>query len=326
MEYGIPGLEARDSCFWRNMLRPHAALALTLAIVSMVACDGRGEPTGVGKSSRAARPSGTPQRIVSLAPSLTETLFAIGVGDRVVGVTRYCAYPPAVGGVPRVGGHLDPNYEMIVALEPDLVVLIPSSEASERRLQDLGIRVLRVDQHDVAAVLRSVTTLAEVCGVGARGADLRRSMEDRLHEVQARVASAPAPRTLVVVGHEIGAGAVRSVWAAGPDTFYEDVLEIAGATNALDDAVVRYPELSREGLAALDPDAIVDVVAGIDERNLEVEKIVNGWNALTELRAVREGRVRVLEGDVMVVPGPRLPELVARMARALHPDRAEEAR
>jgi iron complex transport system substrate-binding protein len=150
-------------------------------------------------------------------------------------------------------------------------------------------------------------------------------MEARLQAVRAGLASAPAPRTLVVVGHEIGAGAVRSVWAAGPDTFYEDVLEIAGATNALDDTIVRYPELSREGLAALDPDAIIDVVAGINQRNLEIEEIVDGWNALTELRAVREGRVRVLEGDVMVVPGPRLPELVARMARALHPDVDVEA-
>jgi ABC-type hemin transport system substrate-binding protein len=130
----------------------------------------------------------------------------------------------------------------------------------------------------------------------------------------------------VVVGHEIGAGTVRSVWAAGPDTFYDGVLEIAGAVNALDAAAIHYPELSREGLAALDPDVILDVVAGIDERGLEIEEIMSGWGALTELRAVRDGRVRVLEGDLMVVPGPRLPELVARIARALHPDREWEIR
>jgi iron complex transport system substrate-binding protein len=261
-----------------------------------------------------------------LAPSLTETLFALGVGDRVVGVTRYCAHPPAVEGLPRVGGYLDPNYEAIVALEPDLVVLIPSSEASERRLLDLSVPVLSVDQHDVAAVLQSVTMLAEICGVGNRGAELRSSMEERLQAVRDTVSSAPTPRALVVVGHEIGAGTVRSVWAAGPDTFYDGMLEIAGAVNALDAAAIHYPELSREGLAALDPDVILDVVAGIDERGLEIEEIMSGWGALTELRAVRDGRVRVLEGDLMVVPGPRLPELVARIARALHPDREWEIR
>ena len=89
-----------------------------------------------------------------MAPSLTETLFALGVGQRVVGVTRYCAYPPEVRNRARVGGHLDPNFEAIVALEPDLVVLIPSGEASARRLEALGVPVLQIDQHDVRARTR----------------------------------------------------------------------------------------------------------------------------------------------------------------------------
>jgi iron complex transport system substrate-binding protein len=257
---------------------------------------------------------------VSLAPSLTETLFALGVGDRVVGVTRYCVHPPEVRSLPRVGGHLDPSYEAIVSLEPDLVVVIPSSEASERRLQALGLRVLQVDQHDVEGVLESISILAEACGVAKRGAALRRDMERRLEAVATAVAGRPRPRAVVVVGHEIGAGAVRSVWAAGPDTFYDGVLEIAGGVNAIAGGVVRYPELSREGLAALDPDVVIDVVAGIEARGLELGEIRDGWQTLTELRAVRQGRVRVLEGDVMVVPGPRLPEMVAAVARALHPD------
>ena len=91
---------------------------------------------------------GPPQRIVSLAPSLTETLFALGLGDRVVGVTRFCAHPPKARELPQVGGYLDPNYEALVALEPDLVVLIPSSAETGRRLESLGIPVLPVDQHD----------------------------------------------------------------------------------------------------------------------------------------------------------------------------------
>jgi iron complex transport system substrate-binding protein len=123
------------------------------------------------------------------------------------------------------------------------------------------------------------------------------------------------------VGHEIGAGAVRSVWAAGPETFYDGVLELAGGVNAVSSGVVRYPELSREGLAALDPDVVIDVVAGVEERGMDIERIRAGWRALTELRAVREGRVRVLEGDVMVVPGPRLPEMVAAVAAALAAER-----
>ena len=293
-------------------------MALAVAVAAGWGCgDGRGAATG---GSTQGPPASPPQRIVSLAPSLTETLFALGVGDRVVGVTRYCAHPPEVRGLPQVGGHLDPSYEAIVSLEPDLVVLIPSSESSERRLRALGLRVLQVDQHDVNGVLASITVLAEACGVAERGAALRRGMEQRLGDLASSVAGSPRPRTVVVVGHEIGAGAVRSVWAAGPDTFYDGVLEIAGGVNAISGGVVRYPELSREGLAALDPDVVIDVVAGIAARGIDREEVREGWQALSELRAVREGRVRVLEGDVMVVPGPRLPQMVEAVARALHPD------
>ncbi|HSN57698.1 MAG TPA: helical backbone metal receptor, partial [Candidatus Sulfomarinibacteraceae bacterium] len=293
-----------------TMLRGRLTVLLALAVVAGWGCAPR-SPDG---PEPAPAP---PQRIVSLAPSLTETLFALGVGGRVVGVTRYCAHPPEVRTLPRIGGHLDPSYEAIVALEPDLVVAIPSSEASEARLRSLGVPVLRVDQHDVDSVLQSISVLAEACGVEGRGVELRREMERRLEAVARAAAGRERRRAGVVVGHEIGAGAVRSVWAAGPETFYDGVLELAGGINAVQGGIVRYPELSREGLAALDPDVVIDVVAGVEERGTDIDRIRSGWQALTELRAVREGRVRVLEGDVMVVPGPRLPEMVAAVAAAL---------
>jgi iron complex transport system substrate-binding protein len=261
-----------------------------------------------------------PRRIISLAPSLTETLFALGLGDRVVGVTRYCAHPAEVLDLPRIGGHLDPNFEAIVSLEPDLVVAIPSSHENRRRLESLGIRVLEVDQHNVEAVLESVSSVADACGAPDRGATLRAEIESRLAQVASAVAGASRPRTVVVVGHQVGEGVVRSVWAAGPDTFYEGVVEIAGGVNAVDGGVARYPELSREGLASIDPDVVLDVIAGLEERNLDPDEVLAGWEHLTELRAVREHRVNVLVGDQMVVPGPRLPEMVEAVARALHPE------
>jgi len=286
-------------------------------ILVVVACNnGR---TGGEVTDGAMTPLETPQRIVSLAPSLTETLFALGVGERVVGVTRFCAHPSQVKELPKIGGYLDPSYEALLSLRPDLVVLIPSNDETERRLESLGVRVLRVDQHDVAGVLESISVLAEACGVPERGAELRTSIEERLAGVSSLIAGAPRPRAVVVVGHDIGGGIVRSVWTAGPDTFYDDVLRIAGGINAVGTGVARYPELAREGLAALDPDVVLDVIAGIEERGLRLDEVHASWQKLVELRAVREGRVRVLEGDVMVVPGPRLPEMVGAIARALHP-------
>jgi iron complex transport system substrate-binding protein len=238
----------------------------------------------------------------------------------VVGVTRYCAHPPAVLDLPKIGGHLDPNFEAIVALEPDLVVLIPSGDANRRRLKQIALPVLEIDQHDVPSLLSSIETLAEACGVLRRGEALRAEIENRLGTISRFVEGAPRPSTVVVVGHDMGGGVVRSVWAAGPDTFYNGVLEMAGGTNAVHSGLVRYPEFSREGLATLDPDVVVDLVAGVENRGLDLEAMRDGWLRLDELRAARDGRVHVLEGDVMVVPGPRLPEMVETIARALHPD------
>jgi len=163
-------------------------------------------------------------------------------------------------------------------------------------------------------------------GVPDRGAVLRASVEERLQRVAARIAGAPRPRAVVVVGHDIGGGVVRSVWAAGPDTFYDDVLRIAGGLNGVGEGLARYPELSREGLAAIDPDVVLDVIAGVEGRGLRLPEIRDSWLKLVELRAVREGRVSVLDGDVMVVPGPRLPEMVETIARALHPELEWELR
>ena len=121
--------------------------------------------------------AGQCERIVSMAPSITQLLFALDLGDRVVGVTRYCHHPAEAKTKPKVGGYLDPNFEAIVSLEPDLVLVIPSSHENRLRLESLGIRVLEVDQHDVGAVLRSVSTVAEACGVPDRGEALRGELE-----------------------------------------------------------------------------------------------------------------------------------------------------
>jgi len=290
-------------------------LALLAGAALTVGCGGAADVTTPGVDSDAV-----PQRIVSLAPSLTETLFALGLGDRVVGVTRFCAYPPEVLELPRVGGHLDPNFEAIVSLEPDLVVAIPSSRESGLRLESLGIRVLEVDQHDVEAVLESVSSVAARCGVSDRGELLREELEGRLARIRAVVADAPRPRAVVVVGHQTGGDSVRTVWAAGRDTFYDGVVQIAGGVNAIGSGIARYPELSREGLASLDADVVLDVIAGLEVRNLDPDEVRAGWMQLSELRAVREHRVNVLAGDHMVVPGPRLPEMVEAVARALHPE------
>jgi len=258
-----------------------------------------------------------PVRIVSMAPSLTETLLALELGDRVVGVTRYC---PHVEGAISVGGYFDPSYETILALNPDLVIVMQSHDELHRRLAELGLDTLRVDQHDVEGILASVATIADRCGVGERGRRLVARLDADLDDIAAAVDGRDRPRTLVVVGREPGSGRVGALWAAGADTFYDDVIRLAGGVNAVPATAIRYPELSREGLIAIDADVILDVIADGGARGVSLEQAAADWRELDELRAVRDDRVVVLLDDFVVIPGPRIVDTVRTFAEVLHPE------
>ncbi len=284
-----------------------ALMILAVAVAAPSACGGRGAPVTVA----------APQRIVSMAPSLTETLLALDLGDRVVGVTRYC---PKIDGAVEVGGYFDPSYEAILALDPDLVIVMQSHEELYRRLGDLGLDALRVDQHDVEGILVSVEAIAERCGVEERGRELVDGLRAALDDVAAAVRGLDRPRVLVVVGREPGGGRVGTLWAAAADTFYDDVIGLAGGVNAVSNTVIRYPELSREGLIAIDADVILDVVADGGVRGLSLDSVAADWLELGELRAVRDHRVHVLMDDFVVIPGPRIVDTVRTFAERLHPE------
>jgi len=261
-----------------------------------------------------------PRRIVSMAPSVTESLFALGLGDRVVGVTRFCDYPAPARRLPKVGGYLDPSYEAIVSLRPDLVVLMQSHGDVERRLHGLGIATLRTDQERLDGVLASIRLIAERCGVPDRGRRLVGDISARLARVLAAVADRRPVRTLVSVGRPAARGAVTSVWAAGPGTFYSDALRIAGGVNVVEAVGVTYPEIGREGMLALDPDVVVEVLPGTGAAAVAPATVLDEWAAFGALPAVASGRVEVLAGDAYVRPGPRIVELVEAMAATLHPE------
>jgi iron complex transport system substrate-binding protein len=293
-------------------------LALAAGFVAMSAIACRAPATEPGSTEPAA--SATPQRIVSLAPSVTEVLFALGLGDRVVGVTSFCRYPAEAARLPQVGGYLDLNLEAIVGLDPDLVVLIQAHNAARARLEALGLPTLQVDQSDLGGILRSIEEIAERCGASERGGALVAEIRGRLDAVEQRVAGLPRPRTLAVVGREAGSGALATVWVAGTETFYDDVIRLAGGANAAAPSPVAYPEVSREGLLHIDPDVIVDLLADLDERGVAAEAAAADWQAFSTLRAVRSGRVHALEHELTVVPGPRVAELVEQVAQVLHPE------
>jgi iron complex transport system substrate-binding protein len=257
---------------------------------------------------------------VSLAPSVTEVLYELGLGGRIVGATRYCRIPAEAGVVPRVGGYLDINYESILLLEPDLVILIQDHGEAVVKLREFGIDTIQVDQHDIRGILGSIEQIATRCNAPELGQRLTARMRGSLARVAECTVQLSRPRTLVVVGRDAGTGSLRSVWVAGRTTFYDDVLRLAGGVNAAPPSIAAYPELSREGLLHLDPEVIIDLLADLSKRGLDAETALADWTGLSVLRAVKTGRLHLLDHEYAVIPGPRVVDLVESFARILHPE------
>jgi iron complex transport system substrate-binding protein len=263
-------------------------------------------------------------RIVSLSPNLTEILFAVGLGDRVVGVTRFCEYPPEAARLPRVGGYFDTNIEAVVALEPDLVVMLPVHESARSVLGRLDIECLTVGNETIQEILSSITAIGDRCGAADSATAVRARIERRIETIRRLTADRRRPSVLVVVSREYGSS-LAGLCAAARGTFYDELVDAAGGRNVMDSPVPAYPELSLEGLLHLDPDVIIEIVPAAEARRLDMESLMAGWRNSPGLRAVRDGRVTLLTGRYAAIPGPRLPLLLEEMTAAIHPDLAGQA-
>jgi iron complex transport system substrate-binding protein len=278
-----------------------AALALAAVSVAALAAD---------------RP-GSPARIVSLVPSVTEMLFAIGAGERVVGVGSFDREPPAVRDLARVGGLLDPDLERIFALRPDLVVVYGTQDDLRAQLRSAGIGDFPYTSTDLAGVGRTMRELGARVGAEA-GADRAASALERdLAAIAGRVAGRGRPRLLLVFGHE--PGSLRNLLAAGGTGFQHDMIGVAGAENVLGGQARASVELTIETVLGLAPEAIVDLHYGGAAETTDPAAPCAVWDRLSSVPAVRDGRVHVLVGDEFVVPGPRIAGATAALARALHP-------
>jgi len=268
---------------------------------------------GCGSGKRETKTAGVPkppQRIIVLAPSLTETAFALGLGDRIVGVSDYSQWPAEVKEKPHLGGLLDPHLEQIATLHPDLAILLPSQDELGQQLQGMGIETLTLRDETIQDVVDGIHAMAVRCQVPVAGA----RQELRLRHALAPNPLPAAPKVLLVVGRQ--SGSLRDLTAAGPDTFLAELLSRLGARNAAADSPTRYPRLGLDAVVAAAPEVIIELQGHhlweINERDL-----VRDWRPLHTIPAVRNGCVKVVAGDWALLPGPRLPELYTAMRRAI---------
>ncbi len=287
-------------------------LALAVAFAAGAALAGPpSQPTFLGP----ARPKQPVKRLVSLAPNLTEIVFALGAGERVVGVTRYDDYPPQVEQLPEVGGFLDPSLEVIAGLKPDLVVCVPNSGNRERMrgLSRLSIPVLVLPAYAIDDVYRAIAELGRWLECESRSAELVADMKRRAARVARRVAELKRPRVLLVYGH-------RPLVAAGPGSFADWMIRSAGAENVLSNAKVRYPKLPLEAVLELAPEVIVDASASGSGASMEPAEVRGFWRRWQVIPAVRHDRIHQFDSALWFRPGPRLVQGLERLTVLLHPE------
>lgn len=260
-----------------------------------------------------------PQRIISLVPALTEMLFAIGAGPQVVAVSSYDTYPPEAASRPKVGALLDPDVERILSLRPDLVATYGSQTDLKTQLQRASIAVYDYRHAGLADVLTTLRDLGRRTGHAVQAETVATDIERALAEVRRRTSGGPRPRALLVFGRE--AGALRNVYVAGGRGFLHDMLEAAGGTNVFADVARESVQATTEVMLTRAPEVILEVREGPELNAAAQARLGSDWGRLASIPAVRNRRIRVVSGDGLVVPGPRVAAAVEALARALHPER-----
>lgn len=246
------------------------------------------------------RLEGVPARIVSLAPSITETIFAIGAGERVVGVTDFCDYPEEVKRKERVGGFINPSIEKILFLKPNLVFATRdgNDQMVVNRLKRSGIPVYVADQRDFNGVLESIRKISLILGVDKAGMEITNELERRKKDIENKVKH--KRRVLFLYSTE-------PLITSGPKTLANDLIKIAGGINIFEDSRVSYPRVNLETAITRKPDVVI-VTTMADENNRN----------LTELEKFFRSRVRRINGDIVNRPGPRIIEGLEELYRIIH--------
>ena len=251
-----------------------------------------------------------PERMVSIGPSITEFLFALGAGPRVVGVDDYSDEPAAASQVEKVGG-IKVNFEKVVSLKPDLVLSVKFSDGTIEKLASAGLLVLVVDPQSAGDVARTAILLGRA--VGSDGDTMARDIQKRIDDVRAKTAAAATkPR----VYHEIDASDPTKIFTVGPGSYIHDLIEIAGGQNIAARATGAYPQLSAEEILRSDPEIIVLAAADYSAKPDQVAARA-GWSALT---AVKNKRIVTIAPNLINRPGPRVGEAAEAYAKLVHPE------
>ena len=290
-------------------------IILSLSTTMTIGCSHQPLPgTFTDDLGREVRIEKAPQRIVSHVPGITEILFALGLEGRVVGVSEYCDYPEAAKTKPKVGDYFQPSIEQIVALNPDLVFTGGCDEHLMKQLDGLGITYIVLDPQNIDGILKDIELVGEVTGTQKKAEEVIGDMQNRMLHVSAQVKDAPR----VKVFYTFATTDFNNPWTAGPGSFVDSLITMAGGENIGARALAPWVQFSIEEVIAADPEVIiVDVSHGSAVTSIAELKQHPVWR---KTAAIKQDRIYPIDGDIVNRPGPRIVQGLEEMARIIHPE------
>ena len=268
-------------------------------------------------------PSQSYTRIISLAPNVTEILFALGLGEHVIGVSEFCNYPAEAKDRPRFGGLMNPNFEAILAAKPDLVIALDEMVRGENKFAAMGINILAVKHDSIDDILNSIMAIGMVCGKNEQAMKLVSELKNKMSAIKMQSDARHRPKVLLSVGHDISQDPDKSpenVYIAGKDGFYSDIIEKAGGQNAYTGSIP-FPAVSYESIVSMNPEVIIDVMTASPEKNVfDAEIIKKQWKKIEMIDAAKNDRIYVLTEDFVAIPGPRFILTLEKIASAINPE------
>ncbi len=288
---------------------------LSLLIGMTIGCKAEFEPgTYTDDLGRGVVIEEVPQRIVCFGPSITEIAFALGLGERVVGVDDFSDYPEEAQALPKVGNSFAPSIESLVALEPDLVLTLKHTQFNSE-LEALGIDYLVFNPSDVDGILHNIELVGAITDTIDEAAALVESMEERIADVEQRVEGV-SPVSVFFI---IDATDPILPWTAGPGSFIDVLITMAGGENVAHEAPMAWAQFSIEEVVSADPDIIIVQTMFGDTPTISIEAL-EAHPIWGEMSAVSQGNVRLINGDLVSRSGPRIVDGLEALARAIHPE------
>jgi iron complex transport system substrate-binding protein len=283
-----------------------SSLAAVVLLMALSACS----PSSIA-------PSHSPKGIISLAPNLTETIYSLGGGDRVIAVGNFDDWPPEILTKPRAGGYLDPDLEKITLLNPELLV-VPGQHPKVSEFAKLrGIQVLNVHMDSIATIDAGLRTIGEALGASARAEALVAQLQAQRAVVEKAVEGLPRPKVLIITQRQ--AHDLNTLYSSGGTSFVSEMVTLAGGENIYADTAQTYFEASKETVVVRAPDVILEFHCGekLDETAQAAYR--TDWKALSGLPAVQQGRIHLILEAHGLRPGPRVVEIARLIALMLHP-------